>query len=247
MINLKSIRTRVLIVITFFLSTCLFWWSAKGTPPKKQVEFFSSNSNLSVINKNTGLPEPGTYKLQKIFTVPTLSVLDTKGHIQPISKYTQGKMTLLTFFYQRCSDVDGCPYAMGVFHSVKSKLEKNKNFKDSIRFVHISFDPLRDTPIMMAGLEKRSAGLKKDKKRIEWNFLTTASVNDLLPVVDAFGQNVDISINPTTNNKELSYAHVLKVFLIDGQGYVREIYSTPYLSANMLLNDIQTLALENQN
>jgi protein SCO1 len=247
MISLKPIRTRVIVAITFFLSTCLFVWSAKSIPPKGQVDSFSSNSNLSVLNKNTGLPEPGTYKLQKIFTVPKLDVLDTKGRVQSISKYTQGKMTLLTFFYQRCSDVDGCPFAMGIFHSVKSKVEKNEKLRNSIRFVHISFDPERDTPIMMAGLEKRSTWSKNKNKSIEWNFLTTASVNDLLPVVDAFGQNVDISLNPTTKNKELSYAHVLKVFLIDEEGYVREIYSTPYLSANMLLNDIQTLALENQN
>ena len=243
MISLKPIRTRVIVTITFFLSTWLFVWSAKGTPPKSQVESFPPNANLSIINKSTGLPEPGTYKLQKIFPIPKLSVLDTRGHIQPISKYTQGKMTLLTFFYQRCSDVDGCPYAMGIFHNVKSKLEKNEKLRDSMRFVHISFDPLRDTPMMMAGLEKRSADLTKNKKSIEWNFLTTASVNDLLPVVDAFGQNVDININPITNNKELSYSHVLKVFLIDKDGYVREIYSTAYLSVNMLLNDIQTLAL----
>lgn len=242
--SLRPVRTRVVIAITFFLSTWLFVWAAQGIPPKSQVESFSANSNLSVLNKNTGLPEPGTYTLQKIFPVPILNVLDTKGHFQPISKYTQGKTTLLTFFYQRCSDVDGCPYAMGIFHNVKSKLEKNEKFKDSVRFVHISFDPERDTPMMMAGLEKRSMGLKKNKSSIEWNFLTTASVNDLLPVVDAFGQNVDITINSMTNNKELSYAHVLKVFLIDKEGYVREIYSTPYLSANMLLNDIKTLALE---
>ena len=229
MISLKPIRTRVIVTITFFLSTWLFVFCSKGTPPKSHVESFPPNANLSIINKSTGLPEPGTYKLQKIFPIPKLSVLDTRGHIQPISKYTQGKMTLLTFFYQRCSDVDGCPYAMGIFHNVKSKLEKNEKLRDSMRFVHISFDPLRDTPMMMAG--------------IEWNFLTTASVNDLLPVVDAFGQNVDININPITNNKELSYSHVLKVFLIDKDGYVREIYSTAYLSVNMLLNDIQTLAL----
>lgn len=242
MISLKPIRTRVVIAIIFFLSTWLFVWGAESIPPKSQVGFFSSNSNLSVLNKITGLPEPGTYVLQKIFPVPTLNILDKKGLTQPISKYTQGKITLLTFFYQRCTVVDGCPYAMGIFHSLKSKLEKNEKIRDSVRLVHISFDPERDTPKMMAGLEKRSSS---QKKNIEWNFLTTTSVNDLLPVIDAFGQNVDISINPMTNNKELNYAHVLKVFLIDKEGYIREIYSTPYLSANMLLNDIKTLDLEN--
>ncbi len=245
MISLKPIRTRVIVAITFFLSTWLFVWSAKSIPPKSQVESFSQTSSVRDFNKISALPEPGTYTLQKIFPVPALSVLDTKGRLQPISKYTKGKVTLLTFFYERCSDLNGCPYAMGVFHSVKSKLERNEKFRDSIRFVHISFDPIRDTPMMMAGLEKRSSGSQTNKNRIEWDFLTTATVNDLLPVVDAFGQNVDININPITNNKELSYSHVLKVFLIDKEGYVREIYSTSYLSVNMLLNDIETLDLAN--
>lgn len=245
MISLKSIRTRVLVVITCLLSTWLFVWSDKSISSKSQVESFSKNSSESDFNKISALPEPGTYTLQKIFPVPKLSALDTKGRLQPIGKFTKDKITLLTFFYERCSDVNGCPYAMGVFHNVKSKLERNEKFQDSIRFVHISFDPVRDTPMMMAGLEKRSLDPQKNKNKLEWNFLTTATVNDLLPVVDAFGQNVDVNINPITNNKVLSYSHVLKVFLIDKKGYVREIYSTSYMSVNMLLNDIQTLALEN--
>jgi cytochrome oxidase Cu insertion factor (SCO1/SenC/PrrC family) len=247
MIDLKPIRMRVLVGLVFFLSTWFFVWSTKSVASKDQVEFFTENSVMSNINKQTGLPKPGTYKLQKIFSVPKLSVLDSKGKLQPISKYTKGKITLLTFFYQRCSDVNGCPYAMGLFHGVKNKLENNENTIDSIRLVNISFDPERDTPMMMAGLEKRSSGVDKSQKSIEWDFLTTASVNDLMPVVDGFGQNVDINMSSITNKKTLSYSHVLKVFLIDSEGYVREIYSTAYLSKDMLLNDIQTLVMEKHN
>ena len=170
--------------------------------------------------------------------------MDTKGKLQPIEKYATGKITLLTFFYNRCSDANGCPYAMALFHQVKNKLEKDKSLRDSVRLVHISFDPERDTPIMMAGLEKKSIGVGQSKPHIEWDFLTTSSVDALLPVVDGFGQNVDINMNSTTGNKTLNYSHVLKAFLIDEKGYVREIYSTNYISAEMLLNDIQTLVLE---
>jgi hypothetical protein len=38
--------------------------------------------------------------------------------------------------------------------------------------------------------------------------------------------------------------HVLKVFLIDPRGIVREIYTTSYLFPDVLLNDIETLRLE---
>ena len=39
-------------------------------------------------------------------------------------------------------------------------------------------------------------------------------------------------------------SHVLKVFLIDRRGSVREIYSTSFLHTQVLLNDIKTLLLE---
>jgi len=38
--------------------------------------------------------------------------------------------------------------------------------------------------------------------------------------------------------------HMLKVFLIDGRGKVREIYSLAYLQPQVLLNDMRTLYLE---
>lgn len=238
---LSSISLRVLIGLAIFLSVGFLAWSAKSIYVKGPTEFFEEKS---YVNKITNLPEPGSYTLQKIFTVPKLSVLDTKGQLQPISKYTKGKITLLTFFYDRCSDANGCPYAMVLFHKVKNKLEKNEKMRNSVRLVHISFDPARDTPMMLAGLEKRSSDLVKNGKSIEWDFLTTASVDDLLPIVDSFGQNVDINMNPRLGDKTLTYSHVLKAFLIDDNGNVREIYSTNYISVEMLLNDIQTLYLE---
>jgi protein SCO1 len=39
--------------------------------------------------------------------------------------------------------------------------------------------------------------------------------------------------------------HMLKVFLIDREGVVREIYSLAYLQPDVMFNDIQTLFLEN--
>jgi protein SCO1/2 len=238
------INLKFQIGLAIISSACLLVMGAKSTITESQAELFTPKTPLSSVNKITGLPEPGSYTLQKIFSIPELSVLDTKGNSQPISKYTKGKITLLTFFYDRCSDANGCPYAIGLFHKVKGELERDKHNLDNVRLVNISFDPERDTPMMMAGLEKKYSGRDKKKKHLEWKFLTTKSVNDLMPLVDGFGQNVDINVNSITNNRSLTYSHVLKVFLIDSEGYVREIYSTAYISKQMLLNDIRTLASE---
>lgn len=234
--------TGLLLGLAAFFSVWFLAGCGEIVSPKDQTESFLSESRNA--NKRvSGLPKPGTYRLEKIFQVPTYKVLDAKGKLQPLSNYTQGKLTLLTFFYQRCSDANGCPYAIGVFHSVKDNLEKHK-MSQAVRLVNISFDPERDTPMMMAGLEKQMSGTEEPGDKVEWKFLTTNSVNHLLPLINSFGQNVDIELDPKTGDKTLTYQHVLKVFLIDEQGAVREIYSTSYLDAEVLLNDIKTLLLE---
>ena len=235
----------ILLVVFSTLSVWLFFMDATSIK-ESQTAFFKQSEQYSPKDLTAKMPEPGTYQLHKIFSVPELNVLDSSGKKQPISKYTKGKITLLTFFYQRCSDVDGCPYAMQLFHRVKSKLDRDESLRDRMRFVHISFDPDRDTPMMMAGLEKNYANSNKDKKSIEWDFLTTSSIDALLSVVDAFGQNVDINVSSLTNDQSISYSHVLKIFLIDEDGDIREIYSTAYVSKDMLLNDIKTLSLDNK-
>ncbi len=240
----KNVVIVIGLIALVSLTVWLFDWRATSTPNESQADFFDTTSELSAFDLKAKMPAPGTYVLHKIFPVPELTVLDSAGQLQPISKYTKGKITLLTFFYQRCTDVDGCPYAMALFHRVKSTLDRDETLRDKMRFVHISFDPERDTPKMMAGLEKKYKNLNKDKKSIEWDFLTTSSVDALLPVIDAFGQNVDIDVNSLTKDKVLNYSHVLKAFLIDEAGDVREIYSTTYVSKEMLLNDIKTVALD---
>ncbi|TMI13689.1 MAG: SCO family protein [Betaproteobacteria bacterium] len=56
--------------------------------------------------------------------------------------------------------------------------------------------------------------------------------------VVGFGQDVRV----TAAGRELS--HVLKVFLIDRRGDIREIYSSNFLHPQSVLNDIETLLLE---
>ncbi len=204
-----------------------------------------SPGGLIKINPKTGLPYPGTYQLDKIFKVPELHALNTQSELKPLRQYTDGKFTLLTFFYQRCTDAKGCPYAMNIFQMVKAKLEKYENADELFQLVTISFDPLRDTPIMLRGLEKKVSNPKKSK--VDWSFLTTESIAKLLPIIDGFGQNVDVNVNSTTGNESLSYSHVLKVFLIDKNSDVREIYSTAYLDKKMIINDVETLLIEEKN
>jgi protein SCO1/2 len=98
-------------------------------------------------------------------------------------------------------------------------------------------DPVQDTP---AAIRRYAAQFGYDP-HFEWSFLTAASVARLLPVLDDFGQDVTVETDGGGKPTRVLH-HMLKVFLIDPRGMVREIYSLAYLQPEVMLNDIRTLA-----
>jgi protein SCO1 len=65
----------------------------------------------------------------------------------------------------------------------------------------------------------------------------------LRPMLEEFGQ--DLSMVREENGKSTgSLSNVLKVFLIDRRGSIREIYTTSFLLPQVALNDIRTLLIE---
>lgn len=186
-------------------------------------------------------PAPGTYELQRIMRAADGRVLDTEGGAHDLSRFTGGKVTLLSFIYSSCADPGGCPYAYMVFHQLQSRLERDPRLAGQVRLVSLSFDPVRDTPEVLALYAGDNA---RGGRPVEWAFLTTGSVKALLPILDGFGQDVYLDINPATGAHLGTYSHVLKVFLIDRGRMVREVYTTAYLMPEMVYNDIVTLLLE---
>jgi protein SCO1/2 len=68
-------------------------------------------------------------------------------------------------------------------------------------------------------------------------------VPDLLPVLDDFGQDVTVEMD-ANGSATRTLHHMLKMFLIDARGEVREIYTLSFLQPRVMFNDIDTLALE---
>jgi len=182
-------------------------------------------------------PAPGSYRLERIMPAPQGTVLDADGRPQPLSRYTTGRITLLSFIYTTCRDPGGCPLAYHAMEELKQHIAADAALSGKVRFVTLSFDPSRDTPKVMklygGSHVKRSAAL-------DWYFLTTASPRALAPILAGFAQDVAPADNPALG----AYSHVLKVFLLDREGTVREIYSTSFLYVPAMLNDLRTLALE---
>jgi protein SCO1 len=184
-------------------------------------------------------PKPGTYQLQRIQACPQGVLLDPLGKPTNLSELTQGKITLLTFFYTYCSDPWGCPFAYKTLTELRDKLLAESALAKRVRFVNISFDPTNDTPEAI----KLYGGKFLADPRFEWRFLTARSVRELLPLLDDFGQDVAVETDakgqPTRTKN-----HTLKLFLIDARGMVREIYSLDFIQQAVMLNDIKTLAME---
>lgn len=185
-------------------------------------------------------PAPGSYRLESIQATPDGEVLDADGTTAPLRRYTTGKVTLLSFIYTYCVDPVGCPLAFQTFSDLRTRLQAKPALARRVRFVSMSFDPTNDTP---AALRHYAGQLASPASPLRWHFLTTRNVATLRPIIAGFGQDVTVSLDAQGQPTRL-YNHLLKVFLIDARGRVREIYTTAYLMPDVILADIQTLLME---
>jgi cytochrome oxidase Cu insertion factor (SCO1/SenC/PrrC family) len=184
-------------------------------------------------------PRPGSYKLQKIQQVADALLLDSTGLAVKLSALTHGKITLLTFFYTYCADPLGCPFAHTTLANLRDRVTGDRALAGRVRFVSVSLDPTHDTPAAIASYGR---GFTIDPT-FEWRFLTARRVPELLPVLDDFGQDVTVDVDESGRATRTLH-HMLKMFLIDAHGEVREIYTLAFLQPQVIFNDIKTLALE---
>jgi protein SCO1/2 len=184
-------------------------------------------------------PPPGSYRLQNIQRVTDAVLLDSTGHAVRLSAVTQGKITLLTFFYTYCVDPLGCPFAHTTLANLRDRVRGDRALAGRVRFVSVSLDPTHDTPAVLASYGQEFA----IDPKFEWRFLTARRVPELLPVLDDFGQDVSVDVDEKGRATRTLH-HMLKMFLIDARGEVREVYSLAFLQPQVMFNDIKTLALE---
>jgi protein SCO1/2 len=186
-------------------------------------------------------PPPGSYQLQHILRAPDGMVLDSDGSAHRFSEFSTGMVTVFSFIYTYCTDARGCPLAYETLHGLKKTIDKDRTLRGRVRFVSMSFDPQYDTPQAMRSYGGQDA---RDRQGLRWYFLTTSSGKALAPLLDGFGQDVSVVAEQPPNLRVPTLTHMLKVYLIDAGGSVREIYTPAFLQRGMLLNDIKTLVME---
>ena len=184
------------------------------------------------------VPEPGSYHLPVVKVAADGEVLDSSGRPLRLHDLTRGRITVMSFIYTRCAAAKACPMATGVLMQLHRLSEEDPDLAKNLRLVSMSFDPGNDTPERMAAYSVL-AGNRKPAS--EWRFITTASEAKLKPILESYGQAVDRKANPKDPTGPLN--HSLRVFLIDAEGNIRNIYSSGTLDLRLVLADIKTLLM----
>jgi cytochrome oxidase Cu insertion factor (SCO1/SenC/PrrC family) len=184
-------------------------------------------------------PLPGTYSLPVIKPAGDGEVIDSQNHALQLRELTHGRVTVMSFIYTRCAATKACPFATGVLRQLHQESQDDAALAKGMRLISISFDPAADTPERMA---EYSTLARSTRPSAEWKFLTTRSMMQLQPILDSYGQAVNKRSNP--NDPQGPLYHILRVFLIDANGNVRNIYSSDTLDPRLVLADVKTLLSE---
>ena len=184
-------------------------------------------------------PEPGSYTLPAMGSAADGAVIDSEGNSAQLHDFLGGKPTVLSFIFTTCDDVNGCPLATYVMRRVQDVLQADPATADKARLVSFSFDPIFDTPDVIAAY-----GAQFQDPEADWQFLTTKGAETLDPILRAYDQWVIRDFNEN-GEYQGTMSHILRVFLVDQDKRIRNIYSTSFLHADTVVNDVKSLIMEN--
>ncbi|MFT5571835.1 MAG: cytochrome c peroxidase [Cryomorphaceae bacterium] len=232
MTNLSSMR---MLIAALLLVQSGFSHAQAGDSPGRDGVFLAPGwGKLSF-----EAPAAGTYELPAIWPAQDGEVLDQDGKPQSLAKLMDGKVTLLSFIFRTCDDVNGCPLSTMVLYTIGSKLEKEPEIASKVRMLTLSFDPRFDTPQVMKEYGESIAG----GSDMDWHFLTSESEEAIAPILDAYQQTI-VADPVESTDQRTKFSHILRVYLIDKEQQVRNIYNLSFLHPDILINDVKTLLME---
>jgi len=186
-------------------------------------------------------PAPGTYDLPAIGQAAGGAILNSDGDSLDLDDLLGDKVTVLSFIYRTCDDVNGCPLSTMVLAKIASKLEGRADLANKLRLLTLSFDPEFDTPDAMKEFGEGIRGSSAGKNgAVDWRFLTSESDRAIKPILDAYQQSVIPDVQNIKGERK-KFSHILRVYLIDRQKQIRNIYNVSFLHPDILINDVLTL------
>jgi cytochrome oxidase Cu insertion factor (SCO1/SenC/PrrC family) len=184
-------------------------------------------------------PTPGSYGLPIVKAAPDGALIDSTGKMVGLRDLFRGRVTVLSFIYTRCAAPKACPYATGALSQLHRASLGDAKLTKNLRLVSLSFDPEYDTPQRLASY---SEGVNGERSGCEWCFVTAKSRASLDSILKDYDQAVDKRSDP--NDPQGPLYHIVRVFLIDRSGRIRNIYSSGTLDPRLVLADVRTLMLE---
>jgi cytochrome c peroxidase len=179
-------------------------------------------------------PAPGTYSLPVVDRVRDHPVVDSSGEETSLFALKEGRLGVVAFVYTSCPETEGCPLAQAVLLRLDRSIAEDAALAPHVALVSLSFDPERDTP------EKLARFRELQRPKSEWRFATARKGRELAHLLDDFNQTVT-PIHDDDGRFTGVYRHVLKVFLLDEENRVRNVYSSDFLLPELVLNDLKTL------
>jgi cytochrome oxidase Cu insertion factor (SCO1/SenC/PrrC family) len=178
-------------------------------------------------------PAPGSYELPPLGRVGGHTLLGSDGAPAALA-VAHGEVALVAFVYLHCPDA--CPMAHAVMQELDRDVAARPELARHVTLVTVSLDPARDTPERMAALRRALA------PRGRWQFLTAASAAAIDPVLADFGQDA-LRVAGAGGQAQVA-SHTLKLFLVDDQRRIRNVYSSGFLDPRILRNDMLTVLAE---
>jgi len=142
----------------------------------------------------------------------------------------RGKVLLVSFIFTTCNG--SCPATTHRMGQVQAALKSRGLWKKGdVAFLSISLDPARDTPEVL-----RSYMRLYDVNSAHWTFLTGPAERVQKTIADW-----DMWARPAPSGQ---LDHPSRIYLVDRQGRIREIYNLAFLKPEWVMEDIELLLKE---
>jgi cytochrome c peroxidase len=187
-----------------------------------------------VFSPNFVPPAAGSYELPAVKRVAGFVLKDSTGRAVSTEQITAGKVAVVSFIYTACPERLGCPLASLALQDLQGRL-KDEGLHRDVVLLSISFDPGRDSPAQLA---KYARVYGADPAF--WRFMTAPSSRVLEDMLESYGQD-RAPVYDSRGRFTGRFSHVLKVFLVDRAGDIRNIYSAGFLVPDLVVNDIKTV------
>lgn len=185
-------------------------------------------------------PEPGSYALPALGLAANGRLLGPGGRERELHGVMAQHVAVLAFVYTRCTDPQGCPLTMALLHALYFAGQADPALGEAMRLITVSFDPDYDTPEVIGDYAR---AFREDAAESgAWTFLTAGSHEALKPILKAYDQ--PIGTKRDAEDPHGPFTHQLRVYLIDRQRRIRNIYSLGFLDPRMVITDVRTLLLE---